>query len=167
MSGEDRKGAAAASASFKEIDGWLGLSFVILALAIFAILDEANRGFLWALAQGHDAFTLSAPVPATLGEKLALGFAVYCLMIWPYAVYCLFPFLRKDRRTPILMIVFYVLLLMMVAMNFGLLAAFPKFQSSDVDFSDAAYDLAFVAIMAGTQIPYFIHSVRVKNTFVN
>jgi hypothetical protein len=149
------------------IGGWLILPIVHLVVNAGMILYEFISEFMKGYSEvAHSAGTGSKTDGLTLGLECSIAFALYSLFIVFYALYCLARFLEKKRSVPRLMITFYVMLLIMVGTNCFLLVQFPELNQSPTDLGNAIMGIVRVVIAVAIWIPYFVVSVRVKNTFV-
>jgi hypothetical protein len=171
------------SEQLEGIGGWLILPIIHLLLNGGTILFSLGQGFVKGFAQGwnaeqskaaaaasHDAASqviAPAQVNLTFPEQCSALFAFFCLCIVLYALFVLLRFFQKRRSVPRLMIAFYLLLLTMTAINLYLLRTFPELQATPSDMGDAVMGIVRVVVAVLIWIPYFLVSVRVKNTFVH
>jgi Protein of unknown function (DUF2569) len=149
------------------IGGWLILPIVHLVLNASVILYQLISEF-WKGYSGGTSTSEAAPQPIhlTLGLKCSIAFALYLLIIVFYAIFCFVRFLQKKRNVPKLMIAFYVMLLVMAGATYFLLVQFPELVESPGDVGDAIMGIIRTVIADAVWIPYFVVSVRVKDTFV-
>ena len=153
----------------KGIGGWLLLPLVQLIAtpltSIFNIVKEFGVG--------------KPPLASTPSETPVHVFptlmpAFFTCIGFAFGLYCLWQFLELRRRTPRLMIGWYVLNVLTILATIVYLRLLPK----DVVNADPLYraysannhdlfTLAFVTVLNAILIAYFARSRRVQNTFVS
>jgi len=150
------------------IGGWLILPIVHLVVNAGFIVFYLAQGFAKGFAERVPEVK-GAPAAATVlspGLELAMAIGLLSLVIVLYAVFCLVQFFRKKKSVPRLMIVFYLLLLLLAGATYYLILGFPELRQSPEDVWNATMALVRTVVAVAIWIPYFLLSVRVKNTFV-
>jgi hypothetical protein len=153
------------------IGGWLVLPLIHLMLSAMRISLDIGYAFAEVIneiaADGEFDWEQVTYAFQFLhdGERIALGFTLFCVGIVVYSAFCVVQFFRKKRQVPNLMIGFYLLLGAMMVTNYIILANFPELWTRE-DLREALKGLLRVAVAMSIWIPYFIVSKRVKNTFV-
>jgi hypothetical protein len=154
------------------IGGWLILPIIHLVLnaglILFYLAKGFAKGFANGLAEGapQAATAPAPPVEFSPGVDFAMALSLFSLLIVAYAVFCLIQFFRKKKSVPRLMIVFYILLLVLVGASYYLVTQFPELPHSPKMVGEATMGIVRTVIAVAIWIPYFLVSVRVKNTFV-
>ena len=149
------------------VGGWLLLPIFHLAANAGAVAYYMGVGFM----KGYHARpTQSVGGAVHQGLKpsdiMLAGIGVFDIFFVAYALYCLHCLFRKKSDVPTLMILFYVMLIAKVAAYAYLLYLFPDARKTASSLRDAVFSAAVITIAGGIWIPYFMVSVRVKNTFV-
>jgi len=149
------------------IGGWLLLPIFHLAanagvIAYYFIIGFLESDSPTAAASGAAA----TQIGMKQSEKMLAGIGLFEVFLFIYALYCLQRLLRKKRDVPSLMVLFYAMLVAKTAAYVYLLYLFPDARSTAHSLSDAIFALVKIAIAVAIWIPYFLVSVRVKNTFV-
>jgi hypothetical protein len=147
------------------IGGWLILPLLGLLFTLVRMLAEM-REFAWVLKPGAWA-ALTTPGaeayhplwgPTIIFELItAVGFLGFTLVT-------LVLFLRKSRRVPRLMMIWWALTVAIQGIDMILIAQIPALKATGD--ARAATDLMRSVIGSVIWIPYFYNSRRVKNTFV-
>ena len=149
------------------IGGWLLLPIFHLAANASVIAYYFVKGFLESDSPAAAASGVAATqIGLKQSEKMLLGIGVFEIFLFIYALYCLQRLLRKKSDVPTLMVLFYTMLVTKTVAYAYLLYLFPDARSTAHSLVDAGFGVFKIAIAAAIWIPYFVVSVRVKNTFV-
>ncbi len=151
------------SAGPSGIGGWLILPLIGMCLTIvltvinlvIALGPQSIEGFKNIFSAGGGLESLRIPVIASMASGV---------FIVVYTVFTLSNFLTKSLKTPKLMIVMYMVLVATNAIDFMAASKFDEVLATNMaprGFSG----LLRSGIVASIWIPYFMVSVRVKNTF--
>lgn len=139
------------------IGGWLLLPLAHLALYACVLLI----GFVRLSAQLVPGFVdATSPAPLIAGDTAA--FALGCLLMAGYAVYCLARAFGRRRNAPRLMAAFFLLTLAAAGLNRDVMLRMGAPETS------ATALLALIGTMVAVAgwVPYLLVSQRVRNTFV-
>ncbi|MBM6383051.1 MAG: DUF2569 domain-containing protein [Paenibacillus sp.] len=90
---------------------------------------------------------------------------VYNVLFLLLSLYTVFAFYSKKAILPRLMIIFYSVSLVVGIMDYLLLLQIPM--ARDLEDGSSMREIAKSVLTCAIWIPYFIKSVRVRNTFVN
>lgn len=155
-----------APTELQSIDGWLLLPLLqLIASPLFNIVN--------AIKEGMKGFP--QPSPGVLRGELVYGMAagvpfLLTFLAFVFGLYCLWQFLERKRRTPKLMIAWYVLNMLTALSMAAYLQLAPKNLSELIQQQEpAGYGLgrlAFLVVLNAILIGYFVRSRRVQNTFV-
>lgn len=149
------------------IGGWLILPALALIITPIRMGFEFVRDFLPVL--DSDAWALLATPGSALYHPLWAPLVVFELIanvvMFSFTLWLLVLFFRESKRVPVLYIL-WLLLLAAVQVIDQLLVQQMPFLASQLN-EDALVDIARALVGAAIWIPYFLKSVRVKNTFVN
>jgi hypothetical protein len=148
------------------IGGWLILPIIHLVSNAGVIAYYATLGFMRGAGAGAAVTAGSTQIGMRQSEKMLMGIGFFEIFFFIYALHCLQRFFRKKADVPLLMILFYTMLVAKTSAYVYLLYLFPDARSTAHSLSDAEFTLFKIVIFAAIWIPYFRVSVRVKNTFV-
>lgn len=148
------------------LGGWLvlvqiGLYGSIL-LTIFQIINTIpmfNSESWWMLTSPH------SPVYHPLWVPLIIFETIYAFAMIIFCIFILVRFYQKKAIVPRLMIVFYSVSLLCVTIDTLLYLQIPFL--AELETGNPYKDMIRSAIGSAIWIPYFLKSVRVRNTFVN
>lgn len=90
---------------------------------------------------------------------------VYNVLFLLFSLYTVFAFYSKKAILPRLMIIFYSVSLVVGIIDYLLLLQIPM--ASELEDGSSMREIAKSVLTCAIWIPYFIKSVRVRNTFVN
>ncbi|WP_367075035.1 DUF2569 domain-containing protein [Paenibacillus pabuli] len=90
---------------------------------------------------------------------------VYNVLFLLFSLYTVFAFYSKKAILPRLMMIFYSVSLVVGIIDYLLLLQIPM--ASDLEDGSSMREIAKSVLTCAIWIPYFIKSVRVRNTFVN
>jgi Protein of unknown function (DUF2569) len=144
------------------IGGWLLLPLLGLIVSPMRVAAESVKTFSPLFQDGVSGFAgvvaANGPLGALLVFELAANVAlfVYPLSILPF-------FFRRSWRVPTLMIAWYAA---MAVINTVDLLWVTALDSGDFDTAAGGREVFRSMVGAAIWIPYFIKSVRVRNTFV-
>lgn len=147
------------------IGGWLLLPLFGLIITPFRVTFETILVFrpvlepgVWRAltTPGHDAYH---PLWSTV---IAFELVTNAALI-VFTVVLLVLFFRKSRRVPRLMIVWYLSMMAMQLIDLALTEAIPAAAANG---SEGTRDTVRAIAAAAIWVPYFLRSVRVRNTFV-
>lgn len=149
------------------IGGWLILPALALIITPIRMGFEFVRDFLPVL--DSDAWALLATPASSLYHPLWAPLVVFELtanvVMFSFTLWLLVLFFRESKRVPMLYILWLSLLAAVQVIDQLLVQQMP-FLASQLN-EDASVDIARALVGAAIWIPYFLKSVRVKNTFVN
>ena len=151
------------------IGGWLVLPLIGLVLALLSLLYnlfgnllQAFRGDLWSAMTAPDSGFYSAYWPHYLVVSSVVNVAfIVCIAL------LLVGFLKRRRQVPLLMIVFYLAAIALGVFDFLSL----RYLAKDAPLAQAALAQGAFSLLVRSAvpsliwIPYFLRSVRVRNTF--
>ena len=163
----DLPAASAAPATFADgpsgIGGWLLLPLLGLALSPLRVMADSVTTFGPLFENDMAGWNnLFAGGPAVAALVVFEVLANLALIIYPWVV--LTYFLRKKRVVPRLMIVWFIA----IPAIFLIDATALHFAAPDVsDWGSSTRDIVRGVVAAAIWIPYFLLSVRVRNTFVH
>jgi len=89
---------------------------------------------------------------------------IYNTLLIGFCIYVLFTFYSKKRMLPKLMIIFYAGSLLIGVIDYILMQMIPL--AKELEDGSSVRDLFQSTLICLIWIPYFLKSVRVKNTFV-
>ena len=149
------------------LGGWLilvqiGLYFTVILLiiqiAVYSLPSFSEEN--WRVLTSKES-SLYDP----LWKPLIVFETVYNLLFLIFTVYIIVLFYRKKSIVPRLMIIFYSASLLVGIMDYILLQQIAL--AKEIEDGSSVRDLVRSGITCLVWIPYFIKSVRVRNTFVN
>lgn len=142
----------------KGIGGWLLLPLLHLAMDI--------GQFLWITASSFSANAAVTALGKLTGLQAAIGVFLLSGAVAIYALVCLIQFFRRKESVPLLMTVFYVLIVLKAGADLAALLLYPELQADSGAVAADAQGLAGSVVAAIVWISYFQMSERVSNTFV-
>jgi hypothetical protein len=149
----------ATAKALQGIGGWLILPVLHLIMDVLVV----GLG-LFAVLTSNEA-TNELFGPSALEAVSLIGFLLFSLLLCFYAAYCLVKLFGWKAETPILMMGFYGLLFVKMAVNLRLQKQFPDAAVMKIIHQTNVGALGG-AVAAIIWVSYFRKSVRVKNTFV-
>lgn len=149
------------------LGGWLvlphiGLYGTILAscLNFYQSIVSINSDAWWVLTSTNSPYYHPLWAPTFIYET------IYFFAMAVFSIFILVQFYRKKSIVPRLMIIFFSVSLMSNIIDYLLVLQIPLAEEMDKGSSSLKVILRSV-LGCIIWIPYFLHSVRVKNTFVN
>jgi predicted neutral ceramidase superfamily lipid hydrolase len=152
--------------SISGFGGWLVLVQIGLYMTFFLQIVQLLQYSLPALGAGTwDVLTSKdSELYDPLWGTVIVFEAVYNVFFLVFTAFIMIQFYRQKASLPLLMIIFYGLSLLIGILDYVLLAQIPLAQ--ELEDGSSIKDLVSSLFTCLIWIPYFIRSVRVKNTFV-
>lgn len=144
------------------IGGWLILVAIALIGSIIRItitLYQTFETFSYPIEQIADYFSISSSAFFTF----LLFEAISNSLFWLFTLYLTYLFFKKDYRVPKYFIFWCVINLIVLVIDGGISNSlgFPE------DLTGSTKEVIRQSVYCAIWIPYFLRSVRVKNTFVH
>lgn len=151
------------------LGGWLILVQIGLYVTILMMLLQLINQAL-PLLQSEDwelLTTEGSEYYDPLWEPLIVFEVTASVLVLFFAVYCLYIMYRRKASFPKFMIVFLLANLVMGLIDYGIVSQIDIVKELDMMDDEDTRAVSRSAFMCAIWIPYFLRSVRVKNTFIH
>lgn len=148
------------------LGGWLVLVqiglYATMLILIFQVMSSATifGDGTWELLTSKGSIMYHA-----LWQPLILFEVIYNVLLFAFCIFLLVCLYSKKKILPRLMIIYFGINLLVVVVDYALLMQIPF--ARELDDASSIKEIIRAAGTCLIWIPYFIRSVRVKNTFIH